>query len=232
MKKILIIGCKEIFLKLDLPLTEAIYAPDLEMAMEYFQKNDWGLVIIDEALSASNNHKFLHILRKARPIPILVLSSQANEQYVPDRQSVFKAGAHAYLTRPYTFDECIAQIQSLIQLHEELLYHHSASSRLFFDGGLIIDSQQRSVQLNGQILEFTKKEFDILLCLATHPQQVFSREQLYCYVWDTDISFNIDEVVKTHIKKIRKKLSVSQIEYIENVWGIGYRFITKKDDKP
>lgn len=96
-----------------------------------------------------------------------------------------------------------------------------------FEGGLSIRPTHRSVYVNGTLISLTRKEFDILFCMANHPGQVLSREQLYSYVWDSDTSFNIDEVVKAHIKTLRKKLSVSSHKYIENVWGVGYRFITK-----
>ena len=78
--------------------------------------------------------------------------------------------------------------------------------------------------LKGQSLELTKTEFDILFCLAKHPGQVLSREQIYDYVWNGDSAFNVDDVVKAHIKAIRKKLAAADTQYIQNVWGVGYRF--------
>ena len=78
--------------------------------------------------------------------------------------------------------------------------------------------------LKGQQLELTKKEFDLLFCLAKHPGQVLSREQIYDYVWNEDTAFNVDDVVKAHIKAIRKKLSPADTKYIQTVRGVGYRF--------
>ena len=93
----------------------------------------------------------------------------------------------------------------------------------------MIYPESRTVCYQQQELGLTKKEFDILCILARHPGQVFSREQLYSCVWDTDTNFNIDEVVKAHIKTLRKKLSICSQKYIENVRGIGYRFQPPKD---
>ena len=73
-------------------------------------------------------------------------------------------------------------------------------------------------------MELTRKEFDLLFCLARHPGQVLSREQLYNLVWTEDNAINVDDVIKTHIKTLRKKLSQADTEYIQNVWGVGYRF--------
>lgn len=75
----------------------------------------------------------------------------------------------------------------------------------------------------GKRIEIDKKEFDLLFCLASNPGQVFSREQLYNYVWEEAI-YNVDDVVKAHIKGLRKKLSDVKTTYIKNVWGIGYYF--------
>ena len=96
---------------------------------------------------------------------------------------------------------------------------------------LIIDPLARQVLLNGKDLHLTRKEFDLLFCLASNPGQVFSREQLYSHVWGEHSVYNIDEVVKAQIKTLRQKLSTTGNEYIKNVWGIGYRFYSEPDDE-
>ena len=85
--------------------------------------------------------------------------------------------------------------------------------------------------LNGRDLQFTRKEFDLLFCLASNPGQVFSREQLYEQVWDEHAAYNVDDVVKSQIRLLRQKLSVTGKEYIKNVWGVGYRFHNEPDDE-
>lgn len=128
---------------------------------------------------------------------------------------------------PYTLDECLAQGQALIRLYEELLQQCNQDDELYFQDGLRINLVKRMVTFKGLPINLARKEFDILFCLASHPGQVLSREQLYSYVWDTETSFNVEEVVKSHIKTLRRKLSVCGNEYIENVWGVGYRFSQK-----
>ena len=71
-------------------------------------------------------------------------------------------------------------------------------------------------------IELTRKEFDLLYLMASHPGQVFTRNQLYSKVWDDDCTVNVDDSVKAHIKTLRKKLL--DADYIQNVWGVGYRF--------
>ena len=93
----------------------------------------------------------------------------------------------------------------------------------------MIDPTGRQVSLNGAQLNLTRKEFDLLFCLASHAGQVLSREQLYQMVWDENSAYNVDETVKAHIKSLRKKLTPAGAEYIKNVWGIGYRFSANED---
>lgn len=220
--------CKEVQHALESSSTKVVCTSSLDEAVNLFVNNEICLVIMDAALSEDNNHQFLKLMRIAKPVPILLLSS--NTEY-SDRLRAFQAGANAYLGKPYTLDECIAQAKSLINLYVELklkpeteLYHPLA-----FGTDLILDPVKRSVILNGRPVELTRKEFDLLFCLASHPEQVLSREQLYNRMWDTDYAFNVDEVVKSHIKTLRKKLASSDTDYIKNIWGVGYCFQAKKD---
>ena len=95
---------------------------------------------------------------------------------------------------------------------------------------LVIDPSTRQVFLKGKELNFTRKEFDLLFCLASNAGRVISREQLYEQVWSEDTAYDVDGLVKTHIKTLRKKLSESRTEYIKNVWGVGYRFSKEQQD--
>lgn len=182
------------------------------------------LVILDANISKADNHQLLQMLRNERPVPVLILSSCEN---TAERLNVFRAGASAYIGMPFTLDECLAQAQALIRLCKDLSQHYNQDDELVFHDGLRINPDKRMVTFKGLPINLARKEFDILFCLASHPGQVLSREQLYCYVWDAETSFNVEEVVKAHIKTLRKKLSVCGDEYIENVWGIGYRFKAK-----
>lgn len=216
----------EIRQELESPSTKVICASTLDEAVKLFVNNEICLVIMDATLSEDDNHQFLRMMRIAKPVPILLLSS--NTEY-SDRLRAFQAGANAYLGKPYTLDECIAQARSLIDLYVELKSEVETNQPLVFGKDLIIEPAQRVVFLQGKFIELTRKEFDILLCLASHPEQVLSREQIYRQAWGLDIPFDVDEAVKSQIKTLRKKLSDANTEYIKNVWGVGYRFHIKKD---
>lgn len=216
----------ELYVRLKDTETDVVCACSFEEAIELFWTNEYSLVILDMIASEADSHKLLRMMRKARPIPILVLSTQEGEK---NRTAIFNAGANAYIGKPYTLEECLAQAKSLMLLYTSLK-PESENIRVFkFGGGLTINLTTRSVVLDGISLNLTRKEFDILFCLASHQGQVLNKEQLYSYVWDSETSFNVDEVVKAHIKTLRKKLSFTNIQYIETVWGVGYRFVQKKD---
>lgn len=207
--------------------TEIICAATMHEALQLFLKREFCLIILDASISAEDDHKLLKVMRKARPTPILILSSQPCHV---ERLKVLQAGAHAYIGEPYTLEECLAQAQALMQLYCELKPQQEVCYTLAFGKNLVIDPQTRQVLLNGQSLQFTRKEFDLLFCLASNPRQVFSREQLYDQVWDDHAAYNVDEVVKAQIKLLRQKLSMTGKDYIQNIWGVGYRF-TEPDDE-
>lgn len=201
----------------------------LEEALDLLVKIELNLLVFDAELSKQDNYTLLKAVQEIQKIPVLVLSTRSNEK---ERLELLKAGAHAYLRAPYSIEECLFQAYNLMEMYPKHFSRQKASPQLSFGKNLIIDSVSRRVFLKGQELSLTRKEFDILYCLARHPGQVFSRGQLYSYIWEEDTGYNIDEIVKAHIKTLRKKLSVSDREYIENVWGVGYRFAAKKDGEP
>lgn len=124
-----------------------------------------------------------------RTTPFLILSSQSCHV---ERIKVFQAGAHAYIGEPYSLVECLAQAQSLMELYCDLKPQQEICYTLAFGKDIIINPAARK----GNDLRLTKKEFDLLFCLASNSGQVFSREQLYDHVWDEYSAYNVDEVVK------------------------------------
>lgn len=218
----------QIMVNLSSPNTEVINISSMSVILHSIDGLECCLVIIDAAISAKDGHQILAAIRKLTASPILVISSQSSHV---ERLKVFQAGAHAYIGKPYTMEEIMAQAYALIQLYCGVKPRQELCYTLSIGKDLVIDPNSRQVSLNGKSLRLTRKEFDLLFYLASNPGQVFSREQLYSRVWDDHSAFNVDEVVKTHIKTLRQKLSISRNEYIINVWGIGYRFHTAPDDE-
>ena len=208
--------------------TNVLCVSSMYEALPLLMEQEFCLIILDAKISAEDDYNLLKVLRKIRTMPILILSSKGSNT---ERLQVLKAGAHAYIGKPYSLEECLAQAQSLMQLYCELKLQRDICYTLVFGKNLIIDPLARQVILNGEALHFTRKEFDLLFCLASNPGQVFSRKQLYNHVWDEHSAYNVDEVVKAQIKLLRQKLSSTGKEYIQNVWGVGYRFRSEPDDE-
>ncbi len=232
-KKVLIIdddltACKEIKYALENETTDAYYATSVHEGFELFTKQHFCLVIMDIFLSEADGVELLQAIRQARPVPILVLSSKAGSR---QKISALKAGAHAYLQKPYKLEECLAHAQSLMELYADLQPSECRKYTLAFGMDLIIDPARHQATLKGEPINLTRKEFDLLFHLASHAGQVLSREQLYSAVWNEHSAFNVDESVKAHIKALRKKLTPAGKEYIKNEWGIGYRFSPEDDEQ-
>lgn len=221
-------AAQKIAVNLSSPNTEIVYVFSMMEALKTFTQKEFCLVILDAAISAEDDHQLLAAIRKSKTIPILILSSQSCHV---ERLRVLQAGAHAYIGEPYSLEECLAQAQALMQLYCELKPQQEVCYTLAIGKNLVVDPLARQALLNGKDLRLTRKEFDLLFCLASNPGQVFSREQLYNHVWDEHSAYNVDEVVKAQIKTLRQKLSMTGNEYIKNVWGIGYRLHTEPDDE-
>ena len=211
----------EIQKRLTCEKTEVFHAVTMQDSLLLFIKYEFCLIILDACMSAEDDHKLLKAMRLAKSTPILVLSSKTDHSH---RIHALQAGAHAYMGKPYTCEECVAQAHSLMQLYAEVAPEGNLCYTLAFGNDLQIDPSTRQVFVRGKELKMTRKEFDLLFRLASNPGKVFTREQLYDHIWDEQSAYNVDDVVKHHIKTLRKKLTEANVEYIQNVWGVGYRF--------
>lgn len=232
-KKVLIIDdnldtCKEIKYALQSETTEVYYALSAKNGFEQFAKHQFCLVIMDIQLSTTDGVTLLKRFRDLKPMPILILSSKNSSE---DKVEALQAGANAWISKPYKLEECLANAQSLMRLYGDLHTTESRHYTLAFGMDLVIDPVRYQAMLKGEPLNLTRKEFDLLFCLANHAGQVLSREQLYSNVWNED-AYNVDELIKAHIKAIRRKLSQVGKDYIKTVWGIGYRFDPEHEKKP
>lgn len=209
-------------LALEATIINVEIAMTLDDAIRSFAEKEFCMVIMDASVSEAEGLQVLKVLQTVKPVPMLFLSS--NTDYT-DRLGAFEAGASAYLGKPYSLEECVAQIKALLRLYEDLKFQRIKSGTLIHGENLIINPVKRTVVLKDKPVKLTRKEFDLLYLMASHPGQVFTREQLYQQIWNTDYPVSVDDSVKTHIKTLRKKLS--DIDCIQNVWGVGYCFNPK-----
>ena len=180
-------------------------------------KADPDLILLDINMPGMDGLELCKTIRDEVSCPILFLTARDAEQ---DRINGLLIGGDDYITKPFSLPESAARISA--HLRREARIH--ISSRLLASQELLVNLSRRTVHFKGTEIEFSKREFDILELLITNRGQVFDRDRIYEAVWGLDASGD-SSVVKEHIRKIRQKLqSVAKLDYIETVWGVGYRW--------
>lgn len=202
--------------------TDVFCVPASADALDIFMTQEYCLVIMDVQLSEADSLKMLNTMRAAKHTPILALTSNLKPE---NRVALLQAGANAYLEKPVNMNVCVAQAEALMKLYCESNHDYQKCCPLTFGAELIINPLYRQVFIDGEPIELTRTEFDLLFCLAQHPGQVWSRSQLYSYVWEDDLGASGDNTVRAHIGNLRKKLADAGKNYIQNSRGVGYRFV-------
>jgi DNA-binding response OmpR family regulator len=192
---------------------------------------DYQLIVLDLMLPGLDGLEICKRLRgQAITVPILMLTAKTSEL---DRVLGLELGADDYLSKPFSIMELQARIRAILRRVElSSKPATSAAGETIVSGGLRIDVPGRNVSVDGQALELTAKEFDLLLHFARHPGRVYTRAQLLDQIWGYSHS-GYEHTVNTHINRLRKKIdSPQQGKYIETVWGVGYRFREPGGDHP
>ncbi|HZG82174.1 MAG TPA: response regulator transcription factor [Brevibacillus sp.] len=184
---------------------------------------DYNLIIVDLQLPGMDGFALCSQIRKAKEVPILIVSARKEEI---DKIRAFNLGADDYITKPFSPSELVARAKAHLTRYERLLSkQESVPKAEIHIRGLTIDKESRRVYVRNQEVVFTTREFNLLEFLASHPNRVFSKNELFERIWGMDSSGDI-ATVTVHIRKLREKIEVdpSDPQYIETVWGAGYRF--------
>lgn len=190
---------------------------DGEAAMEAFQAKPADLLILDLMLPRLDGATVCRRIRATSDVPIIMLTARGDER---DRLNGLDLGADDYVTKPFSPRELAARVRAVLRRAPG----NSAPRILGFDR-LEIDGEKRSVAIDGRMVALTSREFDLLYHLASHPAQVFGREQIVASVWDDDFDGDASTVT-VHIRRLREKIEhdPSRPRHVKTVWGIGYRF--------
>ncbi len=185
-------------------------------------EEDYNLVILDLMLPGCDGFEICKAIREAKDIPVLMVSAKKDEV---DKIRGLGLGADDYMTKPFSPSELVARVKAHLQRYERLVGSGVRENQVVETRGLRIDKTARRVFVNGEEKPFTTKEFDLLTYLAENPNRVFSKEELFRAIWDMDSIGDI-ATVTVHIKKVREKIEAdtSNPQYIETIWGVGYRF--------
>ncbi|WP_134686006.1 response regulator transcription factor [Brevibacillus migulae] len=184
---------------------------------------DYSLIIIDLQLPGMDGFELCRRIREAKEVPILIVSAKKEEI---DKIRVFNLGADDYITKPFSPSELVARAKAHLTRYERLLGKQDLVQKdEIHIRGIVIDKASRRVYVRNHEVMFTTREFSLLEFLASNPNRVFSKEDLFERIWGMDSSGDI-ATVTVHIRKLREKIEVdpSNPQYIETVWGAGYRF--------
>lgn len=183
---------------------------------------DFDLVILDLMLPGIDGFEVCKRIREEKNIPILMVSAKKDDI---DKIRGLGLGADDYMTKPFSPSELVARVKAHMARYNRLVGSNAKENDMVEIRGIRIDKTARRVYIDGEEKNFTTKEFDLLTFLAENPNHVYTKEELFREIWDMDSIGDI-ATVTVHIKKIREKIEfdTAKPQYIETIWGVGYRF--------
>ena len=227
MNKILIVEDEEAIADLEkdyLELSgfEGEVANDGETGLEKALNEDFNLLILDLMLPGVDGFEICRQVRDKKNTPIIMVSAKKDDI---DKIRGLGLGADDYMTKPFSPSELVARVKAHLARYERLVGSAAEANKIIEIRGLKIDTTARRVWVNGEEKNFTTKEFDLLTFLASHPNHVYTKDELFSEIWDMESIGDI-ATVTVHIKKIREKIEMDTAnpQYIETIWGVGYRF--------
>ena len=227
MSKILIVEDEEAIADLEkdyLELSgfEVEVANDGETGLKKALENDYDLFILDLMLPGVDGFEICRHVRDEKNTPIIMVSAKKDDI---DKIRGLGLGADDYITKPFSPSELVARVKAHMARYDRLVGSAVEENKVIDIRGLKIDTTARRVWVNGEEKPFTTKEFDLLTFLASHPNHVYTKDELFSEIWDMESIGDI-ATVTVHIKKIREKIEfdTSKPQYIETIWGVGYRF--------
>ena len=207
-------------------------ASDGKTGLKKALEGDYKLIILDLMLPKLSGTEVCKKIREEDAYtPILMLTAKSEEL---DKVLGLEMGADDYLTKPFSIRELLARIKANIRrvkVDAERKTKEEVQEPMDF-GSLMIDPQKRDIRLNGEKVELTPKEFDLLILFASKPGRTFSREELLKKVWGYQFE-GYDHTVNSHINRLRNKIEEDPAEpkFLKTVWGVGYRFVELEELK-
>ncbi|MDM5431176.1 response regulator transcription factor [Bacillus mycoides] len=188
-------------------------AQDGVEGVQMFQNGYYDLVVLDVMLPNMDGYSICKIIRNKSLVPIIMLTALGEEK---DQVKGFELGVDDYITKPFSFNVFIKRVEALLRRTDSSF----SPSRVIQLKEMMVDLDGFKVSVNGEEVELTTKEFEILVVLLENNRKVLTRESLLAKAWGFDF-YGETRVVDTHIKNLRKKLGVP---YIKTLKGFGYKF--------
>lgn len=182
----------------------------------------FDLIILDLMLPKVDGFEICRQIRSEQNTPIIIVSAKKEDI---DKIRGLGLGADDFMTKPFSPSELVARVKAHISRFERLTKGKQDETHKVEIRGLSMDKSSRRVFMDEKEVILTTKEFDLLIYLAANPNKVFTKEELFQRIWGIDSQGDIPTVT-VHIRKIREKIEIdpSNPQYIETIWGVGYRF--------
>lgn len=227
MSRILIIEDEEAIAELEkdyLELSdfEVVIENSGEEGLKRALEENFDIFILDLMLPGMDGFEICKNIREKKNTPILMVSARKDDI---DKIRGLGLGADDYITKPFSPSELVARVKAHLARYERLIGSGKQENDIFEIRDIKIDRSARRVWIRGEEKTFTTKEFDLLTFLASNPNKVFTKSDLFREIWEMESVGDI-ATVTVHIKKIREKieLNTAKPQYIETIWGVGYRF--------
>ncbi|WP_047245376.1 response regulator transcription factor [Maribacter thermophilus] len=226
MKNILIIEDDlEIIKLLEIHLTDLIYrtskATDGAIGLQMGLENDYDMILLDLTLPTMDGVEICKKLRAVKNTPIIMLTAKSEEI---DRVLGLEIGADDYITKPFSIRELLARIKAVLR-RADIKEVKGKDTTSINAEGLQIDIDKRKVDLNGQRIELSPKEFELLVLMASNPGRNYTRSELLNMIWGYNFE-GYEHTVNSHINRLRAKIEsdMANPTFILTTWGVGYKF--------
>ena len=226
-----IVAALEVYL--DLPDYRLFTARNGLEAVQLASRHELHLILLDIMMPVLDGISAMQKIREITNTPIILLTAKGEDV---DKVLGLNAGADDYVTKPFNPVELQARVKSQLRRYTLLGSGKPANSQIRI-GGILLDDMAKSVSVDGEAVNLTPTEYEILLLLMRHPDQVFSPERIYQMIWQEQ-SFGSAGTVAVHIRHLREKIEINPARpnYLLVVWGQGYKFTAgsrreKRDEK-
>lgn len=186
-------------------------------------ESEFDIVLLDLMLPGVCGEELIKKIRAIKKMPIVVISAKTS---VDDRINVLKLGADDFVCKPFDINEVLARIEAQLRRYKE--FSNSSDTDVITFKNMSVNKDSREVIVNGELINLTAREYNILELLISNPKKVFTRANIFESVWNSSF-LGDDNTVNVHVSNLRSKISAKDKtnEYIQTVWGIGFKM---KDD--
>ena len=196
-------------------------ATDGEMALEFFESNQYQLILLDVMLPKQNGSSVCRKIREQSDVPIFFITARVMEE---DELNGYAVGADDYITKPFNILEVKARIKAITRRTTKSAKQKKDDS-IIKASDMTLDTDSKRLHIKDQEINLTSKEFDVLELLVKNPDKVYSREKLLSLVWGSQYPGDV-RTVDVHIRRLREKIEAnpSDPKYVHTKWGVGYYF--------